>query len=300
MNKIILNDGKKNIKNISVLALFRDCSEYLTFFFKNLEEMEKIYDVNFQYFFCENNSKDDTRQKLKSFAKGKKCKLLLLNLEKDYVMNETSTNLSRINALLTLRNKLKSTFLPYESDWTWIIDSGIYFSVDVLKDMFSNNTEKENIGMMVPYTQQVYSKNIIVNRPEFNHLKSHIENSGNELISLNHAFDTYSIIDSNKIFWYPFCPFEKCLLCKEPRAHIKYDLVPADIPIVEVTSAFCGFALIDSNIFNNEQLYWDTICLNTVKNTSLCEHNIFCDRVRTLSGRKVVILQNIKNVYRTF
>jgi hypothetical protein len=301
MEKITLNDGEKQIKNISILGLFRDCSDYFEYFTKVMIDMENMYNVTFDYFFCENDSKDDTRDKLKKFAKGRQCKLLLLQLEKDYSTNDLAINLERIHTLLTLRNKLKDTFGPFKSDWTMIVDTGIYFRPTILHDMFNYKKNDENIGAMCPYVVQIYSKEKIIDRPEFQHLRQHLQNvkSPTDLINLEHFYDTYSTIDNNSIFMYPFCPFEKCLLCKPARSQFDYKLIPADKPIVEVNSTFGGFCLIDTNIFNNKSVRWDTICLNMVKHTSICEHILFCDRIRTVSGKKVVILQDIKNVFRT-
>lgn len=300
MDKITLNDGGKEIKKISVLSLFRDCSQYLDNYFNAVSGMEAMYNIEFEYFFLENDSKDDTRKKLKQFSKSHKCKLLLLQLEKDYSEDDLSVNLERIHALSTLRNKLKNTFAPFDSDYMLFIDSGIYFRPEILKDMFSHDIVKNNIAMMVPYTAQIYTKDMIMNRKEFEHVKSAIsENSTAELVNLEHAYDTYSSIDKDGIFFYPFCAFDKCVLCRPNRHHFEYKLAPSDESIIEVRSTFNGFAIVDTPIFNNKMVLWDTICLNLIKATALCEHVLFCDRIKTISGKKIVVLQNIKNVYRT-
>ncbi len=301
MSKITLNDGNKNINKITVLSLFRNCSQYLDIFINTFLEMEKMYDVTFNYYFCENNSKDDTRDKLKKFAKGRKCKLLLLDLNKDYTSDELAVNLERIYTLLTLRNKLKETFAPFDSDWTMIVDSGIHFRPELLKDMFSHKPLKNDVAMMSPYVVQIYTRDIIMNRPEFKHVRQHIKNNNStiNLINLEHYFDTYPTITKESIMMYPLCPFKKCLLCAPTRSQFEYELIPESESIAEVQSTFGGLSFIDTKVFNEPSVKWDTICLNMVKHTCLCEHILFCDRVKSVSGRKVVILQNIKNCFRT-
>ncbi len=299
MSKISLIDNDTPIKSISILCLFKNSSSYLDFFCKTMEKFEDIYDVQFQYFFCENNSIDDTRIKLKSFSKNRNCKLLLLELEKDYIQNELSINFDRINTLLTLRNKLKDTFSPFNTDYTLFIDSGIYFKENILEDMFKCNPTKNNIAMMIPYVVQIYPKNLIANKPEFANIKQQLEKSEAELINLNHYFDTYATIDKNSIFMYPLCPFKKCNLCAPMRSKFNYELISEDQSVVEINSSFAGFAIIKTDIFNHNTVRWDSICLNTSKHTSICEHILFCDRVRTISNKKIVILQFIENIFRT-
>jgi hypothetical protein len=299
MSKITLLDNDISIKSISILCLFRNSSTYLDYFFKIMERFEDIYDIKFQYYFCENNSTDDTRAKLKQFSKNRDCKLLLLELEKDYIQNELSINFDRINTLLTLRNKLKDTFAPFNTDYTLFIDSGIHFKENILQDMFKYNPTKNNIAMMIPYVVQIYPKKLIINKPEFANFKKQIESSDAELINLNHYFDTYATIDNNSIFMYPLCPFKKCNLCAPMRKQFNYELIPEDQHIAEVKSSFAGFAIIKTEIFNNINVRWDSICLNTNKHTSICEHILFCDRVKTVSGKKVVVLQAVQDIFRT-
>ena len=299
MEKINLFDGDLQINSISILCLFRDCSAYLDFFLPTMEKLEKLYNVQFKYFFCENNSKDDTRNKLKKFSKGRFCKLLLLELEKDYIQNELSINLDRINTLLTLRNKLKDTFAPFDTDFTIFIDSCIYFKETILSDMFKCSPTANNIAMMTPYVIQIYPKETIINRPEFAHLKQQIEASPSTLVNLDHYFDTYATINNDSIFMYPLCIFEKCNLCKPMRHQFEYKLVPENVSIVEVKSTFAGFSIIKTKIFNNLTVRWNTICLNMSKHTSICEHILFCSNVHAVSGGKIVILQDTKDIFRT-
>ncbi len=301
MNKITLNDGEKDIKNITVLSLFRNCSNYLDIFIKTFTEMEQMYNVTFSYYFCENNSVDNTRDKLKNFAKNRKCKLLLLDLNKDYTTDNLAVNLERIHTLLTLRNKLKDTFAPFDSEWTMIVDSGIHFRPELLKDMFKYKPAINNVAMMTPYVVQIYTRELILTRPEFQPFREQILKSDPNinLINLDHFFDTYPTVTKESIMMYPFCPFKKCQLCAPVRSQIEYDLIEESEELADVNSTFGGLSLIDTKIFNNAFVKWDTICLNMTKHTCLCEHVIFCDRIRSISGKRIVVLQDVKNCYRT-
>jgi hypothetical protein len=304
-----LFDGEKEIKSISVMALFKNSQRYLEFLVKKFEEIEKYYDnVTFSYNFLENNSSDDSRHILQEFIKNRKGKFVTLNLDKTYTCNRTAINIERIHTIKTLRNVLLNTIKPIDSDWTLMIDSDIYFQVETIQEMFKAQPTKNNIAMMSPFTTQIFTDAI---------LRSHIAKNpekGKSLTALLdkvkkdtkyidclHFYDTYATIDAEGIMTYPFCIFEKCLTCRltRPTDHPLLKTIPEDQDIVEVKSTFGGFVLIDTSILNHRGVEWDTYCVNVDKKTAMCEHVLFCDRIRTVSQKKIVILQNVKNVYRT-
>ena len=177
-------DAKSNveIKRISIISMFKNNEKYLTdFFIGMMNEFESYYDIKFDYYIIENNSKDDTRKILKSFmeTKSEKSKLLLFNKHTDYKNIGTGKNHDRLVNLTNIRNKLVNSITPLDSEWSLFIDSNIYFKVEILKDMFSIIPKENNIGMIIPYTQQLFIPNV----HKLNLTKPTL---------LNHFYDTFS------------------------------------------------------------------------------------------------------------
>jgi hypothetical protein len=287
--KTRLFDGDVRIETIHVLGMYRDNEKYLEFLFKMLETFELKYDVAFKYYFFENNSKDDTREKLQQFVKTRKnSRLILCNVKKDYENIGDGRNLNRIASLAKLRNKFVDNCLPFPSnEWCLIVDSNIYFKQDILEQVFNTcSPSNDNIAMMCMYTQQLMIPAI------------HKTNTDKPIL-IKHFYDTYSFYDVNKRTFYPKCAFQKCEACSINDASNKNIRVPSDQPVVDVTSAFGGFVFIKSDIMNNTKIRWDTVCYDMKTNQSLCEHVIFCDRLKTLTDQRIVVLQHIDTLYRT-
>jgi len=280
--------GNVKVKIINILGMYRNNSKYFEFLFRRFEEWEHMYNVEFRYFFLENNSIDDTRQNLLDFVKHRKhSKVLLYNMKKDYENIDDGRNFDRINTLARLRNKLLNCITPLpEDEWCLFVDSNLYFKQDIIREVFSQNiTDTDAVGMMCVYTQQLLL-------PEY-HLKN-----ATEPVLMNHFYDTYSMLDTQNRSFYPLCAFEKCAICTKYQT-TALERIPKDLAVVEVNSCFGGFVFIKSEILNNERIRWDTILYDSVADKSLCEHFLFCDRLRNVSGKKIVMLQNIDTLYRT-
>lgn len=114
-----------------------------------------------------------------------------------------------------------------------------------------------------------------------------------------HYYDTFAFRDQHCRSHQPFCGFARCRFCAVGRpAGYPLPLVPTDQCIVDVTSAYGGFALVPSPIVADPRLRWGTYAGELPEGRSLCEHVVFCDRLRTLTGKRVVVLQEIDDVYR--
>lgn len=280
---------EKQVKVINVLGMYRNNSSYLDFLFKIFEQWESTYYVEFRYFFMENNSTDDTRDKILNFVKTRpKSKAILFNAKKDYVNMEDGRNFNRISTLAKLRNKLIDCITPLsEDEWCIFVDSNIYFRYDVLQDIFKHDFSKHpNIGMICVYTQQLLL-------PEL-HLKN-----ATEPALMNHFYDTYSFLDNNNRSFYPLCAFEKCPICTKYQTDKTHPRIKQNQEITEVNSCFGGFVLINSDVLNDKRIRWETILYDMYTDKSLCEHYLFCDRLRSVSNKKIVILQNVDRLYRT-
>lgn len=288
MNKYNLHDGKNRIESIDVICMFKNDETYLnSFFIKAMENFENQYDVIFNYFVIENNSTDNTRQILKSFFKhkSKSSKLLLHAVTKDYKNVGNGKNYDRIASLASLRNLIVNTITPLVSDWCLFIDSNIFFKPNILQEMFKHKPATENIGMMFPYTQQLFI-------PEVHNVKS------DKPVLLSHFYDTFSIYNSaNKSYW-PYCPFAKCKVCDHSK--LKDREIFPNVPIYDVNSGFGGFVLIETSIINNPLIRWDTLSHETTHDESICEHFIFSYLLKTISKKRIVVLQEVDDIYRTF
>lgn len=285
---VSLYDGTAKVQEISVMCMFRNDASYIeTFFVPAMENMEKQYDVVFNYYVIENNSTDNTRELLKAFFKEKssKSKLLLFQLKTDFQNIGNGKNYERLHNLANIRNRLVNTVTPLNSEWCLFVDSNIYFKPTILEEMFQHVSS--DIGMMTPYTQQLFIPEV-----HGNILKL-------EKPSLfGHYYDTFSFFGGdNRTFW-PYCPFEKCFFCNRKGCNNRVT-IPADRKVVDVHACFGGFALIRTDILNNDLIRWETLSHEITNDESLCEHYQFCFMLRKLCNKRVVILQNVDGIYRT-
>ena len=286
-----LYDGSVRVDKIAIICMFKNNETYLKeFFFDMVDEFERTYEsTSFEYYVIENNSTDNTRGLLKEFFKRKstKSKLLLFNMQQDYRNIGDGKNYERLFNLAKIRNKLIDNIVPLSADWCLFIDSNIYFKKDILHRCFQYSPSENNIGMLIPYTQQLFIPDI-----------HKIPNLTKPTL-LNHYYDTFSFYDTNnKTFW-PYCAFEKCKLCNRSTC-VDRTPIPTEQPVVDVASAFSGFCLIKTDIINNKAIRWDTLSYEVSKDESVCEHFLFCYMMRKLTNKRIVVLQDVDNLYRTF
>lgn len=259
-----LHDGAKKVQSISVICLVRDNEEWLQYFCKQFVLVEQKYDVRFEYYFFENDSTDRSKEVIQNFLKGKKG-ALHTETYKDKA-NTGGIQFDRINKLANLRNQLMRLITPLQTDWSLLLDSNIHFEVETFGQMFACQPKINNIGMVTPYT---YDRSLGDTR---------------------HYYDTYPFVDeSGRNFW-PRCNFERCHIC---RAN---DLpkIPENRHIVDVRSAFGGFAIVETAILNDDMVRWSTI--DWAGKHALCEHIAFCEAIRIRFNKRVVIDQRVDTV----
>jgi hypothetical protein len=303
-------DGEERVSSLSVLCLFKNAGTYLKkFFIPMTNDLEKYYNVEFVYYIIENNSTDDTRCLLNTFisTKSYKSKFMRFDVKTDYVNVGKGINYDRISSLSNIRNKLIDNIVPLPSKWSLVIDSNIYFKVDILSRMFSVLPRKNNIGMLAPFVQQLLIHGIHINYESSKHTSNKIVSHEYENIPLtgelvNHYYDTFSFYDHNSRAHYPQCAFQKCLVCSPTRnkcdLYFKDNSVPDTIEVVDVASCFGGFVIIDNVIFNEHNIRWDTVSYN-VLGESICEHVLLCFQIRKIAKKRIVLLQHIDDIYRT-
>jgi hypothetical protein len=188
------------------------------------------------------------------------------------------------------------------------IDSNIFFAADVLERFFEKAAPAaNNIGMLTPYTKQVHTVGILKNlgfKLDMDSLSAPPANGADgdaRIVDLKAAFDTFSYHDANCRTHFPLCPFEKCLLCKSVRPKdYKLSLIPESVDVADMRSAFAGFAIIDTSVLNHPRIRWQTLAFDHTGRSSVCEHVLFCDRLATVTGKRVVVVQSVDDVFRTY
>ena len=273
-----INDGQNTVKLISVVCLVRDNEGYLNYALDKFKEMETYYakhDLAFEYFFFENDSRDKSRELLQTFLNepNRSGKMFNATLP-DY--RDRGVNFDRIQRIAMLRNILVAKLRPLKSDWTLLMDTDIYFSVNSIEKLMAHKPKQNRLAMICPYTSEFV----------FGEDKS--------IMSAGHYYDTFAFVDAaNHNFW-PHCNFQKCRKC--PAVPNIPKMTPSEV-LVRVRSAYGGFALIQTEVINNQLVQWKT--LDLFRKFSVCEHIAFCDSVRATSGLDIAVAQDVDEVYWT-
>lgn len=166
--------------------------------------------------------------------------------------------------------------LLLRAQWALLLDSDIYFATDILEKMFRCAPRKHNIGVVTPFT-------------------SALDSSGRDT---GHYYDTYAFVDMNSHNYRPSCVFRRCPLCHSSgdpafaRPPFTTPLLVDDGSekednVLEVKSAFGGFALVDAEVLNHPETGWDT--LDYRGEYATCEHVLFCEGIRKSTGKKTVV-----------
>lgn len=286
-SKMNIFDGINQVKSISILCLVKDNEKWLKYAFDRFCNMEKQYNVNFSYFFFENNSKDNSREMLQSFVSSRSGIVFTDTLPP---FKNLGVNYERINRLAGLRNRLLDSVRPLTTDWTLFIDTDIYFGIDSIARLFATEPAKNDIVMVTPYAKEIYTGKTVKKQ---NKGLSGVDDS--TIFTVNHYYDTFAFVDmQDKNFW-PNCNFQACKRCADVRTLAdKTSLIPASQEVVDVRSAFGGFSIIQSQYLNESDVRWRTIDL--FGKYAICEHIAFCDTLRLKSGKRVVVAQKVNDV----
>lgn len=280
-----LSDGRNAVKSITVMMMLRNNHAYLEWFLPTMETMEKLYSgITFHYAFYENNSTDVTVRMLDKFVKApvRKNRAILVSEKLDYAPSRFNAAdvYHRPKYLGKLRTQFLKSLRPLKTDWTWMLDTDIYFQTSILKDMFTCAPASENIVMVTCNTKQVAKRK---------------DNQG--FVSENHYYDSYALVDSEDRMFYPMCRFPECKKCAEKWQQTKMIPYSANTSVLDVRSAYAGCVLIPSELLNNPIVEWRTteVCFGEL---AMCEHVFFCDTLRFASGGgRVVVLPQVKDLY---
>ena len=240
---------------ITVFSLWRDSESYINKALSQVEALEaNNKDVEFEYYFYENDSKDNTKSILEDFLKDRRGKVVseVLNAPKFGSVVDGE----RMRSMARYRNKILNTAKPMDSDYCVVWDSDVEFEPDIL----NNFLKYKNEGAML-------CSNIRQNVP------CHM-GSGDDTT----YYDSLSLIDNYGIqcMGWASNPFY------DEGDRAKYE---QGLPI-EVIAAFGGFVLIKTNVLNMQDVEW-------YSNGTL-EHWGLCDRIRNIAKEKVIFLPDVK------
>ena len=116
---------------ITIISIFRDSEPYINNCLNKLDSLEKKTNANFEYFFYENDSKDNTKDILKKWMSNKKGKLISENINTPKF--GSIVNKERFNLLAQFRNKLLRAGKPFDSDYSLILDSDVMFPDSIIE-----------------------------------------------------------------------------------------------------------------------------------------------------------------------
>lgn len=283
---------------LAVVALFRDAADYLPHAFSRFEAWERA-GLPLRYYFLENDSTDDTAAQLTAFMAGRRGRLESRRLAIHYDPRRGGEHHDRIMPLARMRSFIADVAMADQpagvNEWTLLLDSDIYFPADVLGRMFAERARDprpESIGMLTCYTQQLFHAERIPGAAAPCPLLP-------GWAIADHYFDTYAFHDSLHRHPHPACAFARCRRCRPGTDPASLPgLIPRDRPIVDVAAAFGGLALVPTTILRDGRIRWSTYGSGPDRSRVLAEHVLFCDRLRTITGSRVVVLQDVDCVYR--
>jgi len=135
---------------ISIFSLFRDSEGYIEKCLSSLDEIAKATDAEFEYFFYENDSKDNTANILKKWLKGKEGKLLSETANEE--SHGSTLEPDRMIKMARIRNKMADLGKPVNSDYSVVIDSDLSFSPNIINEFLEY--KDLNFSMLTPNVRQ--------------------------------------------------------------------------------------------------------------------------------------------------
>jgi hypothetical protein len=253
---------------VSVNLIIREGEEYIRFLNSHFSEIEKKYKstLKFEYFMYENDSRDRTEKEIRIFYENRSGKYLCEKVPNSKMMSGIS--IDRGTTMAKFRNKLKKHHGRLKSDFVLFINCDTIFLQSSIMSMINSLLADRNTSMVTGYPI-CYG--------------SYFEEN-----ETNHYYDSLALVTKNNISYAQTgnsCVFSKCARCKIYR-HINNINIPENElldnkSVVNVKSAFGGFALIKTNVYNIVE--WGE---------SVCEHHSFCENVRKFGN--IIIDPNIK------
>ena len=256
---------------ISVILAIRDGEKYIEFLnnvfdkIEGLNQNQKQNNYEYEYFIYENNSTDNTKEKIKEFYKKneRKGKYFLETVDNSTV--KTGINFERGAHMANIRNKLKDFHGQLVSDYVLLLDCDAVFTANTIEQLI--NTMNDKIAMTSPFCIHwipfLYDKYV-------------------------HYYDTFAVITKEGLSYknnYNTCLFKSCKRCinfrKKANILIDEQHLFSSNQLIEVKSAFGSISLVKTNVYNNVK--WEP---------TICEHHSFCEQVNKYGS--IVINPHIK------
>jgi len=236
---------------ITISGIFRNSEVYCYWLIKQLKQMETYYSrrIDLNYAFYENDSIDNTTQILTDFMSTRidRGRFISEHLGTSFINRYhkelANTNIRTIR-LAECRNRCFDGLHPLDSEWTLIIDSDIYFPINILDKFLEEyeNLRSDKIAMLL--ANGLNSDGYYYDEWAFRDVSGHRCNKG----LLQHRFERIDI----------FCLNEKD----------RHNWVIGKP--VKVMSGFGGCGFVRSNLLEHSR--WTT--------PKECEHIEFCKNLR--------------------
>lgn len=228
---------------ISVLSLWRNSQKHIHRTLAQLESLEKKHsDIDFSYYFYENDSTDNTVRILNEWLEKKDGHLISHKLNAPSFASEGSPY--RMAWMASYRNTLLKSVRPLDSEYTLVFDSDIIFEDDLLENFLNYRESSSDWVLLSANTRQ--------NLPCI---------YDDEVKKDDSYYDVSCLIDSRGIYvatWWD-CP----LYNSEDREKWYSE------ESIQVKSAFGSCSLIKTSTLNNPDVQWDSVD-GSVEHVGLC------------------------------
>jgi hypothetical protein len=222
---------------IAVYSLWRDSEPHIHKTLAQLESLESL-DYDFEYFFYENDSKDNTVDILNNWMSKRKGVFVHENIKAKKFVSDGSFD--RMTFLTECRNKCKSLGASFTSKYCLLIDSDIEFNNDNFIQQINLLNELDDAVAITPNVRQINVPDLMCK------------------ISPDSFYDLHALIDINgeRGFYFTDCPF----------TNFKDRFDWALRKPIRCISSFGGFFVLRNEHF--QQVQWST--------NGDCEHINFC------------------------
>jgi glycosyltransferase involved in cell wall biosynthesis len=278
-----LHDGVHEVTSLGVILYLRNNAPYLKdYLIPTLGRLEELYkSVTFTYYIYENDSTDNTVELIRAFAASRRdrCHIYSEILRLNGITKGTSY--ARIHRMANIRNKLLGRIkedIDTRHPWCLFIDSDIYFDETNLQAMFTYAPAKNGIAMMTCNTIELFSNTGLSNDVPHDV----------PFLTENHYYDTFAFVDLDDRMCYPQCVSWNCKRI-ECKAQDVVRMKPYEVR--DVRSAWGGFVVVATSALSHPGVWWKTTGFNN--DISLCEHIHFCDAIRTIFQKRIVVLNPV-------
>lgn len=117
---------------ISVFSLFRDSSIYIKECLSTWDKIESVSDIEFSYYFYENDSIDETPEILNQWMKGRSGVFLSEKLNAPKYGSVLDRN--RMLLMSSIRNKMLLLDKKQDSEYSIVFDSDVSFNPNIVDD----------------------------------------------------------------------------------------------------------------------------------------------------------------------